>query len=97
MAFGSPVVPEVNPSKATSSLPVLIELNCTGFSKANLSRLLLWFAVPSKGIRNFKIRNEGLDLEISYRIFVVFPSCFLFVPLFFFDFAGLGLDFPGQT
>tara|TARA_Y100001936_G_scaffold248653_1_gene297054 strand:+ start:373 stop:579 length:207 start_codon:yes stop_codon:yes gene_type:complete len=55
VAFGSPVVPEVNPSRATSSLPVLIELNCTGFSKANLSRLLLWFAVPSKGIRNFKI------------------------------------------
>ena len=31
--------------------------------------------------------NKDLDLEISYRFFLDFPSCFLLFPLFFIDFA----------
>ena len=42
------------------------------------------------------IRNKGLDLEFSYRFFLVFPRSFLLFPLIFFDFVDLGLDFPGQ-
>ena len=44
-------------------------------------------------MRNLKIRNKGLELEISYRMFVVFPSCFLLFPLFsyFLVFASISL------
>ena len=47
VAFGSPVVPDVKPSKATSSLPVLTASNKTGFSSAMLSRSASWLDVPS--------------------------------------------------
>ena len=39
--------------------------------------------------------GTAIDLEIYYRVLVVFLSFVLFSPLMFFDFAGLGLDFPG--
>ena len=34
---------------------------------------------------------------LSYRFFLDFPTCSYLFSLFSFDFAGLGLDFPGQT
>jgi len=48
VAFGSPVVPEVNPSKATSSRPVLTASNRTGLFSATRSSSASWFEVPSK-------------------------------------------------
>ena len=34
---------------------------------------------------------------MSYRFVGDVPNCFLCFPMMFFDFAGLGADFPGQT
>ena len=48
VAFGSPVVPEVKPSSATSSRPVLTASNFTGLSSAMRSSSASWLEVPSK-------------------------------------------------
>ena len=48
VAFGSPVVPEVNPSNATSSRPVFTASNRTGLFNATRSSSASWFDVPSK-------------------------------------------------
>ena len=48
VAFGSPVVPEVNPSSATSSRPVFTALNFTGLLSAIRSSSASWLEVPSK-------------------------------------------------
>src|ERR1700742_749595 len=48
VAFGSPVVPEVNPRSATSSRPVLTASNRTGLFSATRSSSASWFEVPSK-------------------------------------------------
>src|SRR5665213_2684971 len=45
---GSPVVPEVKPSKATSSRPVLTASKRTGLLSATRSSSASWFDVPSK-------------------------------------------------
>ena len=47
VAFGSPVVPDVNPSKATSSRPVGTAAKRTGLPSASRSSSASWLAVPS--------------------------------------------------
>ena len=46
--LGSPVVPEVKPSRATSSRPVRTASNLTGLLSAMRSSSASWLAVPSK-------------------------------------------------
>src|SRR6266545_6154301 len=48
VALGSPVVPEVNPSSATSSRPVFTASNFTGLFSATRSSSASWLDVPSK-------------------------------------------------
>ena len=52
---------------------------------------------PFFWIRILLVRNKALELEISYRNFVVFPRCFLNVPSCSLNFARFRLDFPGET
>ena len=47
VALGSPVLPDVNASSATSSRPVLTLSKLTGFSSATRSSSLSWLADPS--------------------------------------------------
>ena len=56
VAFGSPVVPEVKPSSATSSRPVCTASKRTGLSSAMRSSSASWLAVPSKPITFFRKR-----------------------------------------
>ena len=48
VALGSPVVPEVKPSSATSSRPVCTAWNLTDLLSATRSSSASWLAVPSK-------------------------------------------------
>ncbi len=48
VAFGTPVVPEVKPSRATSSRPVATASKRTGLVSAMRSSSASWLAVPSK-------------------------------------------------
>ena len=48
VAFGSPVVPEVKPSSATSSRPVCTAVKRTGLFSATRSSSASWLEVPSK-------------------------------------------------
>ena len=54
VALGSPVVPEVNPSSATSSRPTGGGTKRTGFDSAARSSSASWLAVPSKPITVFR-------------------------------------------
>src|SRR3979490_2947120 len=48
VAFGSPVVPEVNPSRATSSRPVFTASNRTGLFSATRSSSASWVEGPAE-------------------------------------------------
>ena len=54
--LGSPVVPEVKPSSATSSRPVFTASNFTDLLSATRSSSASWLAVPSKLITFFRKR-----------------------------------------
>src|SRR3989442_383826 len=56
VALGSPVVPEVNPSSATSSRPVCTASNLTDLLSATRSSSASWLAAPSKLMPCFRKR-----------------------------------------
>ena len=84
VAFGVPVVPDVKPNRATSSLLVATASNLTGFSRATRSSALPWLAEPSNsmtwrsiGVLSAQVVNSSIS-RVSHNAWLISALSIIF-------------------